>query len=148
MNTFDNLYSSFFQVVKTSKDISDSEFKDKITDRLIITKSGKMYFDYSSEERIEISNISENYKTDITFNNYNINEVINVSFNDISTVSGNIVNLADVPLTNVLLFDSSGNIGIVVNKDDISETCEVCILTKNLTAEELKNNMLISRYTF
>ena len=146
MNTFNNLYSSFFQVVKTSKDIS--EFKDKITDRLIITKSGKMYFDYSSEERIEISNISENYKTDITFNNYNINEVINVSFNDISTVSGNIVNLADVPLTNVLLFDSSGNIGIVVNKDDISETCEVCILTKKLTAEELKNNMLISRYTF
>ena len=146
MNTFSNLYSSFFQIVKTTKDIS--EFKDKITDRLIITKSGKMYFDYSSEERIEISNISENYKTDITFNNYNINEVIKVSFNDISTVSGNIVNLADVPLTNVLLFDSSGNIGIVVNKDDISETCEVCILTKNLTAEELKNNMLISRYTF
>ena len=44
---------SYFQIVKTPKTID--EIKDKVSDRLIITKSGKMYFDYSDTERIEIA---------------------------------------------------------------------------------------------
>ena len=55
INPIGNTYSTHYQLAKTTKAIS--EISDIVSDRLIITKEGQMYFDYSDNERIEIKSI-------------------------------------------------------------------------------------------
>ena len=81
--------SSFFQLVKTAKPIE--AITELVSDRLIVTKSGELYFDYSDKLRLKLTNNNDNVpivslptnddnnlKNDVIFNNENsiINDVI------------------------------------------------------------------------
>lgn len=139
MSEFGNSYSTYFQLLKTSKNIAD--INNKISDRLIITKQGELYFDYSDHERIKISNISSCYKTDYEYEK--INTVIQLNYNELFTLDGNSI---EIPVINTLVFDINGNIGIITNKDDSNTLCDIYILTKNFTAEQFLNLISIKRF--
>lgn len=141
MNSYNNdSYSTFFQLFKTSKEIED--IGEVIKDRLIITKQGdqgKLYFDYSDDERIEISNTFEIYKTGLSYTGDNVT----IAYNNITTHDG--ISISS-PITNSLIFDKNSDIGLITDKDDTNKTCSVRVLTKNLTIDQAADIMTIKRY--
>ena len=145
MNKYGDSYSTYFHLLKTSKNIA--EIKDKISDRLIITKDGKMYFDYSNNERIEISHNKEQYKTELEFTN--VNEIVTYSYNDIKsdikTIAGENIKS---PTLYTLVFDNMGNMGMVVGIDSLDGTVDVHILTKNITEAQVMDYLTIKRYVY
>ena len=145
MNNLSDSYAAYFQLMKTSKNIAD--IKEKISDRLIVTKDGKLYFDYSDNERIEISNRLEQYKTNVEFTN--VNDVVTYAFDginvDIKTINDEII---DYPVLNTLVFDKYGNLGMITDIDMENGTVNVHILTKNLTSEQIMNLVTIKRYIY
>lgn len=125
-----NSYNSFYQLVKTNKDIS--QINDIVSDRLIITKQGKLYFDYSDTERIELTSGSQYYKTNITYNS--LNETVEISYNNLFTINDVSFNeLIITPKTNVAVFDANGNIAIITEIDNVNKMCKalVCSLFTN-----------------
>lgn len=140
MNEFGNSYSTFFQLVKTSKNIN--EIKEKVSDRLIITKQGKLYFDYSNNERIEISTVSENYIYESEFTA--INDTLFIPHEQIMNTNGDKIS---IPSTNTLIFDKNGNMGMIINNDSTG-TSKVYVLTKNFTATQVMDMITIKRYDF
>lgn len=147
MNQFGNSNTPFFQIVKTSQNIKD--ITERISDRLIITRQGKLYFDYSDSERIEISTLSEQYfAKDIEFTEVNSEMVINNT--DIVSTNGNAVL---EPAANTLIFDKNGNMGIVISQDDngpedLDDTVTILVLTKNFTAKQIMDLLTIKRYYY
>lgn len=147
MNQFGNSNTPFFQIVKTHRNIDD--IKERISDRLIITKQGKLYFDYSNSERIEISTLTEQYfAKNIEFTEVNSTMIINNT--DIESTNGNSVL---EPAANTLIFDKNGNMGIVISQDDngpsdLDDTVTILVLTKNFTAAQILELLTIKRFQY
>ena len=120
---------SYFQVVKTTKTID--EIKDKISDRLIITKSGKMYFDYSNTERIEIATNVAPYLLDnstcLSFAYNKIWDEINFQSNQIKDCYGNDLETNQI-VQYALIFDYYGNYGLIRNISKTSGIIKVLVL--------------------
>lgn len=140
--------ASYYQVFKTRKNILD--IPDKHPDSFIITIDGKLYFDYSDDERIEISTICPPYYSDINFKNYNINSDLFIRYDNIFTHEDR------HPLKiykNSLIFDEFGNYGIIIECVESVKKCKVKIvgiisefLLKNFTKEvndELIANLIL-----
>lgn len=122
INPIGNTYSTHYQLAKTTKAIS--EISDIVSDRLIITKEGQMYFDYSDNERIEIKSISKVYKIDKEYEN--VDTTLEVSYDEIFDIDGNTL---DKCYINTSVFDMNGNLGIIVNKDDEHKKCIIHVIT-------------------
>ena len=120
---------SYFQIVKTPKTID--EIKDKVSDRLIITKSGKMYFDYSDTERIEIATNVAPYLLDnstcLSFAYNKIWDEINFQSNQIKDCYGNDLETNQI-VQYALIFDYYGNYGLIRNISKTSGIIKVLVL--------------------
>lgn len=120
--------SQSFQIVKTTKSIN--EIKSIISDRLIITKDGNLYFDYNNNERITISENAATYYYNDTFigkaGTYN-----NIAFKDLiiydkynNQYSVNKVNKGS------FIFDNNNNYALCLSQTE--EFCTVVILGMNV----------------
>ena len=120
---------SYFHVVKTDKSIND--ITDKISDRLIITKSGKMYFDYDANTRLELSTTSSstggtkyNVYNSIT-PLYNLNSDQSLKYTDITDMFDTVVSEV---IINSLIFDKQGNYGIILEDHPEWQNVKVRVL--------------------
>lgn len=141
-NNFGNSYSTYFQIAKTSKPIT--EIEEHVSDRLIITKQGRMYFDYSDSERIEISNKAESYRYNGEFGNINIEQII--SYSELYGYDGITLNTEGkqvVAFTTV--FDEHGNMGVITEVDQINASCKVLVLTNSVTLDMINDWINIKR---
>ncbi len=144
-NNFGNSYSTHFTVTKTSKPIED--IKEKISDRLIITKSGRLYFDYSDSERIEISNKPESYRYNGTFGV--VNKTITVDYSYLYDYDG--VSLSNEGKTVVVytsVYDLNGNIGVITKLDPINQKCDILALTDAVSLTMLNEYLNVHRFIY
>lgn len=136
---------NYLQVVKTPKNIE--EIKDIVSDRLIITKNGQMYFDYSSNLRIEISNSSKPYMIDTDFSVYSLHQDIVLQNNEILEINnfGLKVKVSNVKC-NSLIFDKNGNYGIIFNTQPDTSDCKILGIinndAKNTIIEKLGSDII------
>lgn len=136
---------NYLQVVKTPKSIE--EIKDIVSDRLIITKNGQMYFDYSSNLRIEISNSSKPYICNNDFSIYSLHQDIELQNTDILEINkfGLKVNVLNIKC-NSLIYDKAGNYGIIFDTNNTTSSCKILGIinsdVKNTIIEKLGTNIL------
>lgn len=131
-NVINNNSSNFFQLVKTSKSIDS--ITDKVTDRMIVTKSGELYFDYSPGLRLKLSGGTEsssinNVKTYLCIEYFpafgELHEDIVLNYKSLFTT--NETEITHV-INNSLVFDSVGNYGIIFETYDDLKKCKCKIL--------------------
>lgn len=137
--------SSFFRLAKTSKPIES--IKDKVTDRLIITRSGEMYFDYSSDLRLKLAGGSgvtsgpsgiQSYLCSLNFSSLGqLHDEIIVRYEQLSHVSDK-DSVLDV-IDNSLVFDSTGNYAIVIETFNELKKCKCKII--GLLSSSIKNDI-------
>ena len=140
---------SYFQIVKTPKTID--EIKDKVSDRLIITKSGKMYFDYSNTERIEIATNVAPYLLDVStclsFQNNNVWDELSFLSKQIKDCYGNDLEINQI-VQYALIFDKFGNYGLIRDISKTNGIVKVLILgitnskVENIINEKLDGNIV------
>lgn len=140
---------SYFQIVKTPKTID--EIKDKVSDRLIITKSGKMYFDYSNTERIEIATNVAPYLLDtstcLSFQNNNVWDELPFLSKQIKDCYGNDLEINQI-VQYALIFDKFGNYGLIRDISKTNGIVKVLILgitnskVENIINEKLDGNIV------
>lgn len=125
-NEYENSYTNQFQILKTRKKIS--EINEYISDRLIITHEGKMYFEFSDEkeERIPITVTPESYLYRNIFSE--VNSIMDISFDKLYNFEGE--TLVEKQIINfTTVYDSKGNIGIITEVDKVAGICKVLVLT-------------------
>jgi len=102
---------TYFQIEKTTKNID--EIKQIVEDRMIITDTGKLFYDFSPTKRIELTNNSQIYFTPNI-----ILEELNTS---VELLYSDIVDRNNKPITSIMLdtliFDMHGNIGHITQND-------------------------------
>ena len=125
--------SSFFQLVKTAKPIE--AITELVSDRLIVTKSGELYFDYSDKLRLKLTNNNDNvpivsfYSGSFSNKKLYDNEIIYYS---------NLNGINNEPISsltnNSLVFDRNGNYAVVIGTfDDLSKcNCKIIGLVNNI----------------
>ena len=144
-NNFGNSYSSYFHIIKTTKPIN--EIIDHVSDRLIITKEGRMYFDYSDSERIEISNKSESYRYNGEFGDVNVEQTI--SYSDLYDYNGVRLDTKQKEIVVfTIIFDNNGNIGVITEIDSINSICKILTLTNAVSINMLNDRTNIKRIEY
>lgn len=137
--------STFFKLVKTQKSIE--EITDFVTDRLIITKNGNLYFDYSSDLRIEI-NKHIFYKYSGTFTTLgNLYDNVLLKYDELLSITPNI----DVIKNDCIVFDGEGNYALITHLYPAAKKCTCVILgiISNVVRTELiakLNNDLVGNF--
>lgn len=121
---------TYFQLLKCEDTILPS---NKISDRLIVTRGGNVYFDYSENERIEISTSagSSLYKyTNIEKPFGDVDTEIQIPVNYLKTVTGE--DITEIKLYGLIL-DELGNIAIVIktNNGQMDKECIAKVLSNN-----------------
>ena len=119
--------SHYLQVVKTPKSIE--EITDLVSDRLIITKSGQLYFDYSSDLRIEISNSSKPYLCHYNFSTKSLNDILTLKLSDIFELDAEGDERPVISIkNNSLIFDENGNYALIFKVASNHQQCECKII--------------------
>ena len=146
-NNFGNSNSTYFSIVKTTKPVN--EITNYVSDRLIINvKEGRMYFDYSDSERIEISNKVELYRYNGEFNSIR-DEPITVSYSELYDYDGVTLNTEGKQvITFTLVFDKHGNMGVITEIDQINARCKILVLTNAVTLDMISDWGIINRVEY
>lgn len=146
-NNFGNSNSTYFSIVKTTKPVN--EITNYVSDRLIINvKEGRMYFDYSDSERIEISNKAELYRYNGEFNSIR-DEPITVSYSELYDYDGVTLNTEGKQvITFTLVFDKHGNMGVITEIDQINARCKILVLTNAVTLDMISDWGIINRVEY
>jgi len=136
--------ANYFKILKTTKNIN--EIIEKIEDRMIITKSGEMYFDYSSTERIRINTSTAQYVHYLTtIPLLKRNEKIIINYENIKTLDE--IEISDVDV-NSFIFDNLGNFGIITQKNSAIKKCQVLIisnLSESYNKDEIDGMLAVDR---
>lgn len=146
-NNFGNSNSTYFSIVKTTKPVN--EITNYVSDRLIINvKEGRMYFDYSDSERIEISNKAELYRYNGEFNSIR-DEPITVSYSELYDYDGVTLNTEGKQVIRfTLVFDKHGNMGVITEIDQINARCKILVLTNAVTLDMISDWGIINRVEY
>ena len=119
-----NNVQSYVTILKTANDIDT--IKDIVENRLIITKSGKIYYDYSENERIELTGGRVPYLYDDSFECIPIHNIIISKYEDINETDN--LNPVKHIITPCLIFDKFGNYGVIIEAEDTVQKCKILIL--------------------
>jgi len=125
MNEYNNSSNNYFSLLKTSKDISMID--NRIADRIIITQTGEMYFDYDENTRIQITSNSQFYMSSAVLD-FSNSEIIEIEFDKFKDYNGDSIT---IPTIGAFVFDTAGGIGVIINKDDAKRICSIKLLTSN-----------------
>lgn len=135
---------SYFSILKTDKNIN--AIRDKVADRIIITKYGKVYFDYSNTERIELTGDQKPYLSVVDFSSKSIHSNVILNYSDINEPDNlNPIETVGIPS---VIFDEHGNCGIIIEKADATKKCKVLIIgvitdyVKKDFAKEIDNEIV------
>lgn len=157
-NTHNESYATFYRLLKTYSNITD--IKTFVNDRLIVTHDGRLFFDFSNSERIEIvGSATEFYKINGKLKelgeNITIGKTVECIYNQPGDAFKNneLSAVTDGKLLEIknhsIVFDNTGNIGIITENDTTYSTCKVILLTDHIDIsllEPIEDALTIMRY--